>query len=147
MGSYYSTGKTLRNIDSLIVAALIVAYGITDPATVEAVTAGEYFAVDTDAGELVVHFDPGFTPDLVGKRGKVGLPGSVFGRFTTPNPDVAESNPFSGKWNFHFSEANVDSQIYNMVARIKYLNPRNLRIVDDNYSFRNRPLLDGNDEV
>lgn len=135
MGSYYSTAKTLREYDARIVAALIVALGISDPAIAETIKAGGYYAVDTDVGELVGHFDPGYTPDLP-SRGKVGLPGSVFQRFTdSPTPGVSAANQYSGKWNFHFS-ADGWYGPEEIVSDIKRLNPRNLRIVDNTYSFR-----------
>ena len=129
MGSYYSTASQIRDIDRRILAALIATCGVTDPNVAVVIGKPYSFTVDTDAGELCVTFSPGDNGELP-SRGKVGLPGCVFGRFTDVERAVSvlgrdAVNPYSGKWNFHFSHGYPPEV---MAEEYQRINPRNFTL-------------------
>ena len=129
MGSYYWTASQIRNADSRILAALIATCGITDPSVLDSIGTTNGFTVDTDLGGLFVSFQRGDDGKLP-SRGKVGLPGCVCTRFTDVDRAVAvlgrdAVNPYSGKWNFHFSGG---YPVEAMAEAFKRINPRNFTL-------------------
>lgn len=129
MGSYYSTGKTIREYDARILAVIIAAFGVTDANAAMAIHDKTRFTVDTDYGPLEVMFSRGWQ-DGMASRGKVGLLGCVFTRFADPTraAGMVDSNPFSGKWNFHFAEDHGYKPEH-MLRELARVNPRNFKLL------------------
>lgn len=126
MGSYYLTASQIRAYDSRILAAIIVALGITSAEVAEALPT-KSCTIDTDGGQLQLTLHMGYNGDMP-NRGKVGLLGYVSGRFTNPDEAinvVAGVNKFSGKWNFMFHDQFTAED---MVDIIKSINPRNFQL-------------------
>ncbi len=131
---YIRTEKKAQEFDAVIMAGLISAFGIIWPELAANVAKGMDFVVTTDAGLLRGHFIPSNHLDGPWNGGKgCYSPGWVHLRFD----DVAQAkatvgygslNPYSGKWNFMFSNRGgveaLAADVGYMVHAIKALNPR-----------------------
>lgn len=130
MRSYYLTTGKARTFDATMIAAIIAAFGVTDAAVAADLSHRVNYRVDTDAGLMTGSIY--LSEDTHSPR--LRSHGWLHARFADvekaktvlPSGPVSRLNPYSGKYNFHFTGDDCASQFFFMVRELHSLNPRNL---------------------